>query len=84
MALDSKYGKIIAERKQFHSDEPVFVLRAKDVIAPYAVEAYAAHLRAVGEAEAHMFDTIADECDNIAAAMRVWQGTNRHLVKFPD
>lgn len=89
MALDSKYGKLVAERGRFHDDEPVFVLRAKDLLAPHAVEVYAALARAASVGIEPKWDTrdlleIADQADNVAAAMRVWQGINHHLVKLPD
>jgi hypothetical protein len=82
-----KYGKIVAERKEFHEDEPIFVLRGQDLLAPRAVEAYANLVRAaaIGEAadgthETDDLERLAAECDNIA--MLLWQSSN--TAKLPD
>ena len=45
----SKYGKVTAELREIPEDEPVFVLRGKDVLAPTAVEGYSALLVAARE-----------------------------------
>lgn len=87
---NSKYGKIVAERGRFHDDEPVFLLRAQDVLAPIAVELYAGLVRGAASGVAMMDQvhadalyTVAEECENVAAAMRVWQDTADN-VKLPD
>jgi hypothetical protein len=86
---NSKYGRIVAEYKEFGEDEPVFLLRAQDLLAPNAVEAYANLVRAssVYKTDARDAETLrelADECENVAAGMRVWQSNNPDSVKLPD
>lgn len=42
MPKDGKYGNVTLERKpDAPADEPVFVLRAQDILAPFIVHAYA-------------------------------------------
>lgn len=48
----TKYGRLMAERKDLPADEPMFVLRGKDLLAPSAVESYANLLRAAAYATA--------------------------------
>jgi hypothetical protein len=87
--VNSKYGQIVAERKEFHEDEPLFLLRAQDQLAPGAIEAYAGLVRAMalGKTDARasgVLHELADQCDNVAAGMRVWQADNPDKVKLPD
>lgn len=92
----NKYGKLIAERKNFHEDEPVFVLRGKDLLAPAAVEMYANLLRAAAAgvyrgadygavaAEGDQMLSMAQDVSNTAASMIVWQAENPGRVRLPD
>lgn len=93
----NKYGKLIAERKDFHEDEPVFVLRGKDLLAPAAVEMYANLLRAaaagvyggadgvsVGDEWGDQLRSMAQDVSNTAASMIVWQAENPGRVRLPD
>lgn len=74
--IDGKYGRITTERGDFYPEEPVFLLRAQDPLAPGAIESYAilcemedcdpGHVAAVREA---------------AARMEEWQEANPELVK---
>jgi len=86
----STYGKYEGiEEIRLHPGEPVFVLRAQDALAPYAVTAYAQLLRAAAAgAHAHAGETAAQlraqaaEVERRASAMIAWQAANR--VKLPD
>lgn len=40
MGQDLKYGKITTEHGSIPEDEPVFVLRAQDALALFALDAY--------------------------------------------
>lgn len=63
------------QHKKIAPDEPVFVLRAQDLTAPAAVEAWIAIARAAGAAEAKL-----EHAQLHADAMRQWSGTK----KVPD
>ncbi len=39
--FESKYGKITAQKRKFQEDEPLFLIRAKDKLAPPTVRYYA-------------------------------------------
>lgn len=87
--MDSKYGRLVAERKDIPDDEPLFLLRGQDALAPGAVENYAemvrATLRTVMDGNtAQRVQDFADDCNNVAAAMRMWQAAHPDRVKFPD
>ena len=41
MAIDSKYGRVTFERGNISENEPVFVLRAQDLLADGAILYYA-------------------------------------------
>ena len=45
MASDGKYGTITASKKQFHENEPLFILRAAD---PLAVDRHIRNVPAKG------------------------------------
>jgi hypothetical protein len=87
MSTFGKYEGI--EEIRLRPGEPVFVLRAQDALAPYAVSAYAQLLRAAAAgAYAHDGETAsrlrlqAREVEQRAAAMIAWQAANH--VKLPD
>ena len=69
--------------------EPFFFLRAQDVLAPFAVLAYAAQLRAAAAGAVsmgaipptHLHD-MADNAEQRAAQMLAWQAA--HHTKLPD
>jgi len=86
---ESKYGEIVASRKELPPDEPLFLLRGQDLIAPSAIDSYASHVRAVvtgvtDASRAQRLTAVADECESVAAAMRVWQADNPDRTKYPD
>ena len=58
-------------------DEPLFVIRAKDDIAPSVVEFWADELEANGGSEEK-----ARQARDLAAQMQAWQG--RYGSKLPD
>lgn len=58
-------------------DEPLFVLRAQDAIAPHIVRTWAQGARAAGVNEAKVV-----EAEQLAARMEQWQNENRR--KIPD
>lgn len=59
-------------------DEPVFVLRGQDVLAPLAIQQYAEGLRRAGR------DEQAAEVEQRGIDFLRWQAANRHRVKLPD
>jgi hypothetical protein len=71
MAISGKYGKI--EIRGVGDDEPVFVLRAQDRLAPHAIEMYGALAESHGSPAAK---GVAAE----AEAFRKWAGNK----KLPD
>lgn len=75
--------------------EPFFFLRAQDVLAPFAVMAYAAQLRAAAaganavgarnpasDRRAEGLREMADNAEQRAAQMLAWQAA--HHTKLPD
>lgn len=93
----TKYGRLVSERKHFPEDEPIFVLRGKDLLAPAAIEGYANLLRAAsagvyggadnapeGDWWGDQLRRMAQEVSNVAAEMIAWQATNPDRVKLPD
>jgi hypothetical protein len=61
------------------ADEPVFVIRARDVCAMPALAAYLRQVQ-VGTSPPELVDSI----EKIFKAFRSWQQENSRLVKFPD
>jgi hypothetical protein len=79
-ACEGKYGEITAEKKQFHPNEPVFLLRATDPLAPAAIFDYWAACKRAG--------CSADHCKaahDHAHRILDWQRDHPELVKkLPD
>ena len=71
MALSSKYGRI--DIPKIGADEPVFILRAQDRLAEYAIEMYQALAASHG---CRLAETLQKEIDNF----RKWKGPK----KLPD
>lgn len=63
---------------RLNPDEPVFVIRAQDILAPQALAAYAALARKLGLSQ-H-----AQEVEARAVQMLAWQSAHAGLVKAPD
>lgn len=59
-------------------DEPVFVLRAQDYIAPWAVKSWVSHALATNRVPSAKIEEAMRLCDQ----MRKWQKT--HGCKAPD
>ena len=77
--IDGKYGHITAEHKQFHPDEPLFLLRATDRHAPETIRMYADLCEDKGCTPEHV-----DAAYRHAERMENWQAANSDLVKTPD
>jgi hypothetical protein len=77
VAQDSKYGQI--EIPGVPDDEPVFIIRGKDLSAPWAVRGYASHALDAGAT-----DVFAQGCAKRADEIEKWQSENKSLVKTPD
>ncbi len=85
MALSGKYGKIIVEHDSKSlslngSDEPVFMVRARDVYGPLALVAYKQAAVSGGRGSADLERSVNEQLD----AFREWQKSHPHLLKAPD
>jgi len=60
-----------------HDDEPVFILRGQDIIAPQIVE-----LWAITAGFVHAGQPKVESARRVAAEMRAWQ--EKHGSKLPD
>lgn len=77
MAIDSKYGEI--EITGIPADEPVFILRAQDILTPDMVLRYGEGCRAAGSPDTHV-----DAVLNARQALMQWQEDNPDAVKVAD
>lgn len=80
MAVDTKYGRVTFEREPhtpIADDEPVFILRAQDVIAPETIIRYASLCSERGSPQAHV-DAVMEVYDRFVR----WQ--QEHSTKVPD
>jgi len=68
MAIDRKYGRVAIERGTIGLDEPVFVIRAQDRLAPELIEHYADLCRRAGSPDHHVAGVHA-----AAQEIREWQ-----------
>jgi hypothetical protein len=59
-------------------EEPVFTIRAQDILAPQAIAHYAALVRKLG------LDDFAHEVEARAVEILEWQAKHPTLVKVPD
>lgn len=64
--------------KQIPEDEPIFIIRAQDRLAPLAINAYADLLSAAGIHEG------ARDIGEFAYMVKQWQNANKDKVKDPD
>lgn len=71
MALSGKYGKI--DIPKIGGDEPVFILRAQDKLAKFAIEMYRVIAASHGS-------PVADTIDKEIESFRTWSGQK----KIPD
>jgi hypothetical protein len=80
MGRDRKYGVVsVSRHAAIPNDEPVFILRAKDVAAPAAIECYAEHAAKAGAKEDFIKECLAAYEDFCS-----WQETHTDLIKVPD
>lgn len=79
MALSTKYGKVTFERGDFEDDEPVFVIRGKDKLAPEGIMAYEQEADGGGASE-EFLAAVREE----AVRAEVWQADHPDKVKMPD
>lgn len=71
------YDRIQDPEGKIPVDEPVFMLRAQDKVAPLVVEVWALAAELIGAK-----DNIVEAAFNHAEKMRVWQASN--VSKVPD
>lgn len=76
--LWEKYGRISTELKELPDDEPLFLFRGQDALAPSVISNYAMLLQAAGLSDQ------AVKAHEAALEMRRWQERNRGRVKYPD
>jgi hypothetical protein len=79
MAISSKYGKVTLERGSIPEDEPVFVLRSQDKLAPRLLEYYEMMCKAQGATETQVEAVV-----RAGEGMRAWQVEHHDRVKLPD
>lgn len=82
MARDAKYGTITVEHESgnpFGDDEPVFLLRARDVTSGAVLRAYRDQCETYGAPQEHLA-SIAE----VEATFAWWQDEHADLVKVPD
>lgn len=79
MAQNTKYGRVTTERGNIPPDEPVFILRAQDALAPLAVVAYLKLCEEEGTTENHL-----TEVGLAYATLAEWQSEHPDRVKTPD
>lgn len=77
--IDSKYGRITSELKEFLPGEPVFLLRARDSLSVAAIRHYAVSCELAGCSLEHV-EHLIDEANSFDK----WQTENADKVKKPD
>lgn len=85
---EAKYGPIEIP-KETQENEPCFLIRGQDALAPLALESYArllmAHAAASADiAEIGRFLAMARTVRTQAESMRDWQAAESHEVRLPD
>jgi len=76
-AREDYNGRIVDLLKKIPENEPVFLLRAQDVVAPEVVEYWVAKARAHGAGK-----NILNAAERQVGRMRKWQ--KGHGMKVPD
>ncbi|QFU87896.1 hypothetical protein [Amycolatopsis sp. YIM 10] len=71
MAIDSKYGPVSIPGSTIAADEPVFVLRGQDRLAPDAMRAYLELCKKAGVPQHHL-----DALEQSIVDMVRWQANN--------
>ena len=80
MGYDRKYGQVTTEHGEIPDDEPVIVLRARDVHAAAAVGYYHSVCSADRQVDAAHADSVAEVLRQFCA----WRDANPHRMKTPD
>ncbi|MFC3453985.1 hypothetical protein [Amycolatopsis speibonae] len=75
MAIDTKYGRVTLENGTIGEDEPVFVLRGQDALAPEVLAEYRRLCVVAGSPSKHL-----DGIDAATSAVVEWQQNNRTQV----
>jgi hypothetical protein len=72
--------------KSMPADEPVFVLRGRDLYMPAALVAWATHVRAPVKSKSATEDRHrkADGAMQLAEEVRLWQKAHPEAIKIPD
>lgn len=77
MPTDRKYGNVTVPG--IPGDEPIFILRARDIAAAQTIADYAARCEAVGSPQDHV-----DAAQEVHAAFRDWAYAYPDRMKVPD
>lgn len=72
MAIDQKYGKVSFEFGNVGEDEPVFVIRGRDILGIAALNAYR-DIATMHKCPTSLFDSVHDAIDAFAE----WPGEKR-------
>lgn len=88
---EPKYGPIEIP-KETQPEEPGFLLRGQDVLAPLMVDMYArlCYAAAQGAAKARDLETldrmnaVGNQALDVAEAMRVWQDADATIIRLPS
>lgn len=82
MARDAKYGLVLVEKtpgNPLGDDEPVFLLRARDVTSVDVLKEYQRQSVLLSADPTHV-----RSLDNVISNFKAWQDENPELVKVPD
>lgn len=74
-----KYGKLTSSEKEFIEDEPIFVIRGKDLNAIDAIEQYRIVASVNGATEEFL-----NEIAQFGEAVGEWQDGNPDICKYAD
>lgn len=75
MAQSSKYGRVTTEFGDIGDDEPVFLIRGRDLIAPRIIDEYARQASFHSSPDRHV-TTAREE----ARRVEQWQADNSHVA----
>lgn len=76
MAIDRKYGRVELERGDIGEDEPVFVVRAQDVLSVPLLEHYSALCQQNGSPQRHVDG-------NAAVRLQFLEWQRDHFTQVP-
>lgn len=79
MANDAKFGVVLDQRSKLGADEPVFVIRGRDIVAEHAIYSYAELAEKAGAD-----GTFVQSVRHAAASISMWQSQHPDKVKVPD